>query len=248
MNPAAYVYPRLDDPAATQLLAGYAHLDITEIAACASTTHPMVSWYPTATARVDEHHLGDIRAAVLDIAKGEGYPEPTPRRYATFDQKAGTELVREMHIIPADAAHHGVWAFLSLVLMPDIATWRWSPDRHPDRFTGRQHRDTFRRLWSRAYTTGPEASSQLLEDEFTGLMERTTIAGDPRTARAIAETHLTAIRSFTGPRTELLRDAMKRIRRLSVVVHMPALDDNQLRDLLAEAFHDAATALDRQPV
>jgi hypothetical protein len=37
---------------------------------------------------------------------------------------------------------------------------------------------------------------------------------------------------------------MKRIRRMSIVVHLPALDDGQLRALLAEVYGDAINAAD----
>lgn len=244
MNPTGHVYPRLHDSAADELLRGYAPLGIEAIAALAATSHPRVSWYETATSRIGEPRLRELRLAVLDIAKDEGYPTPTPRRYAGFDQRVGPELLNRMHILPADAAHPGVWAFLSLVLLPDVAVWRWSTDRHRDRFTGRQHRDTFRRLWARAYAVGETAARQLLEDEFTGIMERTSIAGDPRVARAVAETHLATVASgFSAPRTDLLREAMKRIRRISVVVHFPALTDAQLRDLFDEVYRDTVDAI-----
>ncbi len=239
------VYPRLDDAAADELLGTQAPLDVTAIADLAATSHPRVSWYETATARVTEHQLRELRLAILDIAKDEGYPVPTPRRYAGFDQRVGPELLHRMQILPADAAHPGVWAFLSLVLLPDVAVWRWATDRHRDRFTGRQHRDTFRRLWARAYAVGEHAARLLLEDEFTGVMERTSIAGDPRIARAVAEAHLTEIASHpTVARTELLREAMKRIRRISVVVHLPALDDHNLHQLLHEIFAATREAID----
>jgi hypothetical protein len=45
------------------------------------------------------------------------------------------------------------------------------------------------------------------------------------------------------PRTDLLREAMKRIRRMSVVVHFPALDDAQLRHLLDEVYRDTLDAI-----
>jgi hypothetical protein len=244
MTAGRLVYPRLDDVAANELLGGYASLDIETLAGLASTSHPRVSWYETATARVTEAELRKLRQAILDIAVGEGYPIPTPRRYARFDQLTGPTLLDQMRILPADAAHPGVWMFLSLALLPDVAVWRWSTDRHPDRFTGRQHRDTFRRLWSRAYAVGERISGQLLEDEFTGIMERTSLAGDPRVATAIAETHLTTVASRPSvARTDLLREAMKRIRRISVVVHFPALSDDQLRRLFNEIYRDTLGAI-----
>ena len=244
MTTPMFVYPRLEGHAAGELLRTYADMDVEEIAGRATTSHPQVSWYETATNRVNEAQLQELRHAVVHIAKEHGYPVPTPRRYARFDQQAGPELLQRMRILPADAAHPGVWAFLSLVLLPDVAAWRWHPDRHRDRFTGRQHRDTFRRLWARAYAVGEHAARQLLEDEFTGIMERTSVAGDPRVARAVAETHLAAVnQNPLIPRTHLLRQAMRRIRRLLVIVQFQALNDHQLTRLLQEVYAETLEAL-----
>ncbi|MEU9507130.1 hypothetical protein AB0D32_12705 [Micromonospora sp. NPDC048170] len=244
MTASGNVYPRLDSAAADELIRNHASLEIEAIAALAATSHPRVSWYETATSRVSENQLRELRLVILDIARDEGYPVPTPRRYAGFDQRVSPELLRRMNILPADASHPGVWMFISLVLLPDVAVWRWAADRHRDRFTGRQHRDTFRRLWSRAYAVGEHAAAQLLEDEFTGIMERTSIAGDPRVAKAVAAAHLSAVaEELPVSRTDLLREAMKRIRRMSVVVHFPALDGAQLQRLLEEVYRDTLEAI-----
>lgn len=45
------------------------------------------------------------------------------------------------------------------------------------------------------------------------------------------------------PRTDLLREAMKRIRRISVVVHLQALSDVRLHDLLSEVYRDTLEAI-----
>jgi hypothetical protein len=58
MTTPTLVYPRLDDRAAWELLRGYADLDIDAIAEQATTSHPGVSWYETATERVNETELG----------------------------------------------------------------------------------------------------------------------------------------------------------------------------------------------
>ena len=89
-----------------------------------------------------------------------------------------------------------------------------------------------------------DASRQLLEDEFTGIMERTSIAGDPRVARTVAETHLAVLAegSQCQGRT-LLREAMRRIRRILVLVHFPAHTCPQLRHLLEQVHLDAVQAI-----
>jgi hypothetical protein len=76
------------------------------------------------------------------------------------------------------------------------------------------------------------------------LFERPTFGGDPRLARAIGETH---IRTLAAERViqsqELMRDAMRRLRRLAVLISFGALSDDQLKDLLEEVFGASAAAL-----
>jgi hypothetical protein len=86
---------------------------------------------------------------------------------------------------------------------------------------------------------GENAAQHLLEDEFTGIMERTSIAGDPGAAEGRGRDPPRG-RRYRPPvsRADLLREAMTRIRRISVVVHFPALDDRQLRNLLDEVYAD----------
>jgi hypothetical protein len=154
-----------------------------------------------------------------------------------------------MDIIPADAAHEGVWSFLSLVVLPDVAFWRF-PNRklrdEYDRILGRP-RNVFRRLWWRCYAFGAELgglSSSLLEDEAVGIMERPTLGGDPRVASAVAQAHLTRVRRNPGlSRTEVMRDANKRIRRLASVITLSALDDVELGAAVGDAFDAAVAAL-----
>ena len=109
---------------------------------------------------------------------------------------------------------------------------------------GSSNRHVFGRLWARVHILGAEASSGLGEDNVVQFFERPTFGGDPRLARAIGEAHIRTIAANRVIQSqELMRDAMKRLRRLAVVVSFGALDDDQLRGLLEEVFADSASAL-----
>jgi hypothetical protein len=226
---------------AWELISQYQTLAVTDLSERSSTHHPRTTWYETAP-RVDERHLASLRETLVEIAKEEGFPVPTPRAYIRFDQRVGEELFTRMAIMPADASNEGVWSFLSLILLPDIAVWRFpglNARGQRDRLMGRP-RNVFRRLWARSYALGA-AAGQLLEDETVAIMERPTLGGDRRVARAFAEAHLVAIsRHRSVSRTELMREAAKRLRRISMVVTLPALTDAQLQQLLTEIFEMSA--------
>jgi hypothetical protein len=243
-------YPRLPQDAAESLLEEQRKMPIGQLPALAATSHRQQEWHPTIPARVTDQELQQLRADVVGIASENGYPIPQPRgRHVPFDQMLAVHLYEQMGIVPAEAAAGAIWSFLALVLLPDVAAWRF-PDRHRDRFIGADlmigssNRHVFGRLWARVHILGAEASSGLGEDNVVNLFERPTFGGDPRLARAIGETHIRTIAASRIIQSqELMRDAMKRLRRLAVLVSFSTLGDDQLRGLLEEVFGTSAAAL-----
>jgi hypothetical protein len=225
-------------------------LPIQQLVPLVSTSHRQQEWHPTIPARVAEQELDQLRSDVVGIATDNGYPILQPRgRHVPFDQMLAVYLYEQMGIVPAEAAAGGIWSFLALVLLPDIAAWRF-PDRHRARFIGADlmigtsNRHVFGRLWARVHILGAEASSGLGEDNVGNLFERPTFGGDPRLARAIGETQIRTIAASRVIKSqELMRDAMKRLRRLAVLVSFGALDDEELKGLLEEVFATSADAL-----
>ncbi|GIH20696.1 hypothetical protein [Rugosimonospora africana] len=246
---AEWVYPRLPAGVAEELLHSHSTVDSPELLVVASsTTHPRATWYPTAPNRVPRETLVEVQEAVRKIAHGSGWPTPISRYAGTdFDRRIAAELYRRMRILPADAASEDVWSFLSLVLLPDVALWRWpNPDRRPryERLVGRP-RNVFRRLWTRIHVLGEDVGGRLYEDEAVGLLERpVSLGGNPRTARAMAAAHLAHVERHPElPRTGLFRNAAVRMNRMAVLISPEALDDRQLTALMTEIFDAAARSL-----
>jgi len=245
-----YVYPRLPLPQAVSMLQERSPLTAEELLSRSDTQHPQIEWYQTAAKRVPHEHLRELQAGIREIAGEFGYPDLPNRRstqYIGFDQAVTAEIIAAMDIVPADAAHEGVWSFLSLVLLPDVALWRFpNPSGRGDyeRIVGRP-RNVFRRLWWRAFALGPETSSRLYEDKAVGIMERSSLGGNPRIARTLAKEHLARVLAEKPklPRTELMRQVTKRLRRLSVIVTLGVLDEDALRDLVGQLFTESIGAL-----
>lgn len=243
-------YPRLPREVAESLLDEQRELYPGQLAGMAGTSHPRQEWHPTIPVRVTEEELRQLRTDVVAIAARHGYPVQLPRGgHTVFDQQLAVHLYGAMGIVPAEAAVGGIWSFLATVMLPDVAAWRY-PDRHRDRFIGSDlmigtsNRHVFGRLWARVCILGAQTSSGLGEDNVVNLLERPTFGGYPRLARAIGEAHIRTI--ATGgivQSQQLMRDAMKRLRRLAVVISFGALDDDQLRELLEEVFTASAAAL-----
>jgi len=243
-------YPRLPRDVAESLLDEQRELSPRHLAGIAGTSHPRQEWHPTIPARVTEEDLRQLRNDVVATAAGHGYPVHLPRGgHTAFDQQLAVHLYERMGIVPAEAAAGGIWSFLATVLLPDVAAWRY-PDRHRDRFIGSDlmigssNRHVFGRLWARVCILGAQTSSGLGEDNVVNLFERPTFGGYPRLAHAIGEAHIRTV-TVDGivQSQQLMRDAMKRLRRLAVVISFGALDDHQLRELLEEVFATSAAAL-----
>jgi len=244
----AYLYPRLEAAVAAKLIAEYSNYSPRQLVSYSALSHPQASIYPTgAKATVPTAVLEKLQIAIRHVAGSYGYPDQGRTRTATpFDQQVGTILAETMEILPADAAQEEIWSFLSLVVLPDVAFWRWpntDAKENYERILGRP-RNVFRRLWWRSYCIGDDLSSQLLEDEAVGIMERPTFGSCRSVARATAAAHLRFVQENPGiPRTELLRQAMKRLRRISPVITLYALPAAELNALLDEIFGAALQAV-----
>lgn len=245
-------YPRLPSAVAMALLQEQRLLEVEDLGRGIVTSHPKQEWHPTIPSRVTKESLGRLRSGVLDFADAHGFPEAQPRGgHTQFDQQLAVYLYEQMNLVPAEAAVGGMWSFISLVLLPDVAAWRF-PDRHRQRFIGSDtmigtsNRHVFGRLWARAYVFGPNLLPRLIEDNFEGLLGRPTIGGNVRLARSIAATmvRIAAERKVTNSQ-ELLREALKRIRRLAYIISFNGLEGDELRDLLYEVFTASADALQR---
>jgi hypothetical protein len=247
-------YPRLPQIVAESLLKEQRQLSIDRLSAFATVSHQQQEWHPTIPTRVSERDLQLLRANIIGIAAAHGYPVQQPLGgHTLFDQQLAVHLYEQMGIVPAEAAAGGMWSFLALVLLPDVAAWRY-PNRHRDRFIGSDlmigssNRHVFGRLWARVHILGAEASSGLGEDNVVNLFERSTFGGDPRLARFIGEAHIRTLAAQRIIRSqELMRDAMRRLRRLAVVVSFCAMNDDQLRALLEEVFTASASAVRTAP-
>jgi Family of unknown function (DUF6339) len=155
-------------------------------------------------------------------------------------------LYERMQITPHQAADEEIWAHLTAGPFAALAAWRF-PGLPDERVLGRAPRNTFRRLWWRAEILGPRAWDQeggLLEDETVQIMERTGIAASPLVARALADAFTRRAQASPGlRRMELMRDAMKRVNRLTPFVVLEALPTGMLTERLDAVFEEAAMAI-----
>jgi len=240
-----YVWPRLPASSARQLLTEMSTTDPVTLRATATVTHPEAAPVAVGGTPVPVELVKSTQRCIRELADGLGFPRELPRpAVASFDQPATRLLHDSMQIIPADAASEEVWNFVSLVLLPEVAVWRF-PARADDRILGRP-RNVFRRLWWRAETVGSDlidVPGGLGEDELVNIMERPTLAASPRTARMLARILFERGTQVPVGRSELMRDIAKRVLRRQAVLALDALDDDQLQHLLHACLTESATSM-----
>ncbi|WP_227980735.1 DUF6339 family protein [Nocardia spumae] len=192
---------------------------------------------------------------VVDLAKESGFPGPPSTDQKTvFDLSSATLLHSQMDIAPAEAAAGDVWAFLALILLPDVAYWRYPPpsDRVVrERFLDADlTRHVFGRMWWRAhFVYSPEESepyaalSVLGEAEFDQIYaRRATLGGRPQLIKSILRVWQ-EIETREIPDRDVLRDFLKRLLRLDPFLVYEALDDSALDTELRTVAREAVVGV-----
>jgi hypothetical protein len=146
-----------------------------------------------------------------------------------------------------------MWAFLALVVLPDVAVWRF-PNPPADRVLATDiTRHVFGRLWWRAellHDPSAESDAYHLLDVFSErnfdqiLARRRSIGGSPELVRALA---LEWPRLWIGSNeTEVLRDTLKHLMRRGAFQDLFGLPEHLLRGEVAEILRRAKTERAKQ--
>jgi hypothetical protein len=236
------VLPRVDRASAERVLAGYRHEPLAMLSSHMPDLTVPVTYAAVGGARVARATLETLRADVLQLAADHGMPDPI-REVPTFEGRAARLIRRALPMTPHEASHEEVWSYLTCCWLLDVAVWRFGEDASDDRFIGHINRNTFRRMWWRAEVLGAEIDlTRLGEDELVNIMERPTLYADARVARAIAREFLVRVEQGDVPdRMRLMREATKRLLRLTPFLAFTALAAAQVDIVVADAF-DAALA------
>lgn len=254
-----FLYPRLLSGQAKSLHEVYKSMPVRALAGKVATEHESAVYAATGGDRISASGLRDLREKVVALARGAGFPNESRRDLrANFDLRLAELLHAEMGIVPAEAASGDVWSFLALVLLPDIAYWRY-PMPPGDRVLGTDiTRHVFGRLWWRAHlvhSQGDPAPYEALhilgEAAFDQIYSRRKALGaSPHLVKAI-------LRVWDGlnldglEEREILRDFLKRLLRLAPILLFEALDDRsldaELRAVARESVMAALNASDDRP-
>ena len=128
-----------------------------------------------------------------------------------------------LRIVPSDSYRGEVWSWLSLILVPDLAIWRW-PVKQPSqihRITGYGQRSGIRNFlrvpWWRAEVFGAgetDPPAVMFEDRLVSLLERPEIARNHLLGQVIAKVWLENQGESNNDAEKLFRELCKRVIRL----------------------------------
>ncbi|MGW2839855.1 DUF6339 family protein [Streptomyces sp. NPDC001493] len=246
----SFLYPRLLPAQAKPLFAEYGTLAVSELAERVSFGHDSAVYVATGGDRISEKGLRELRDEVLALAVRAGYPDATSRAdNAGFDLSLAELLHAGSGMVPAEAASRDAWAFLALIVLPDVAFWRY-PNPPRDRILGTDlTRHVFGRLWWRAQLVRSpkeekpyEALKVLGEAAFDQIYaRRAALGGSPYLVRAILRVWNDLDLHGLNER-ETLRDFLKRLLRLAPFVSFDALEEAALDDELRAVAEESTAA------
>ena len=246
------LYPRLLDRAASERFAEFASVEhARDLTVRAAARHPAAVFAATGGRRVTEGELRAMRDDVLALAAAAGYPDVAASgARATFDVEAAKLLYRRMGLVPAEASVRALWAFVALVLLPDVAYWRF-PDPPKDRVLATDiTRHVFGRLWWRAHLLhdpGRDEPFALLdtfgEAAFDQIFARRRALGGSRALiRGLAAHWPAADRGGCSER-DVLRETLKRLLRHGAFQDFECLEPAVIRDEIAHVVGEVVEAL-----
>ncbi|MCC6190310.1 MAG: hypothetical protein IT318_14860 [Anaerolineales bacterium] len=263
------LYPRLDLLRAHHLARDHASKSVIELATQISPSLEGVVFAPTGGNRIERAELEALRNTVLARASSAGYPgAPSETGAAGFDAECAALLHTTMRLHPSEASHIEVWAFLTCQLLPDVVRWRFPGTAEApaalERYVGTSRRglwrNAFGRLWWRAHrfhTPGRPDPYGLLalltEDEIVQLTERPSLAADAGLLVQFSGTFLAAYERNTAAggrvaRRELIRESVKRLRRLLPMTAFDLLDQQVVGSISASLIDDTLRTATKTPV
>ncbi|WP_133248842.1 hypothetical protein [Pseudomonas sp. CC120222-01a] len=240
--------PRLAAPEAERLLEVFLQEGPETWKAFSADELPRATRFaPTGGSPISTKTLVELRLEILRIKDECQSQRKTLRSdFSSFDFRVAILLINKDFLSSGECFRDDVWAFLSIVVMPDIVSWRFGGS--VERYFGGV-RNTFQRLWMRGmlFDRGMQSDnrwgllSELSEDAFLQIVERPGIASSPVIATALAEAWLRASLIYgRGSMEALTRRAILKLRAKNEIRFFGGLPPNVLGSVLDEAFRDAS--------
>lgn len=221
---------------------------------------------PSENIKVRTVQLDEFRYEILDLSKKYGFGSDEPNRFRDFEYDvanslANWKLLWENSLPTGEALRNNFWTYLTIVILPDVAIWRWPLPEHGEmsnawsgRFMGGT-RNTFQRIFRRvlSFDRGKNHPNRfnlikdLMEDDFSAILERTSIGCNPKIAIALAEEFLLMRKRLSDKnkqiQTLIYRESTKDLTAYGKVQSLDLLEDQELKELISQVFNQKENQL-----
>ena len=216
--------------------------------------------------KVRSQDLVSLRNEILDLAKKNGFGNESSNRFREFEYDVAISLsscnfLWNNSLPTGEALRNNFWTYLTIVLFPDLAAWRWPMPQDGQLSTawnGRimgGTRNTFQRIFRRVLSfdrglNHPERFNlikNLMEDDFSAILERTSIGCNSRIAIALAEEFLSMRKRHSEKskqiQTLIYRESTKDLTAYGKVQSLDLLEEKDLKELISQVFQQKETQL-----
>jgi hypothetical protein len=214
---------------------------------------------PSGGLPVEDAALKQLRELIISAALQHGFPETRPRSFLGFEHQVA-EILASWDPLWIDGSPSGesmrnaCWTFLTVVVLPDVALWRWPPSLGGETdkaWKGRMlggGRNAFQRIHRRVLSLdrGPSHPDrwglirELREDDFSNILERPSLGSNPHVAVCLAEEYLAMRQRLSTAsaeiQTRVYRDSTKDLRAYGVVQVLDLLPRADLESLIRQTF------------
>lgn len=202
-------------------------------------------WLPMGN-RAELKEIEDLRSNIINFMQSENFkPVASAQERTAFDRKLGLKLLEWLDITPSIAADNGMWAYMNIVLIPDLMKVRWgySEKSEPRKINHERYYDTNRsylkKLWITAYLINDkELYLKLKQDEIDVWYDKTFNRGFDNYIQQIYTSFYENVEKYkiTLELGDLYRQFLKLVNRKFAYINYYALDKENLKSLLDDCF------------
>ena len=213
--------------------------------------------------RIPIDYLLDLRRSILNCANKYNFPNKQ-KSFLDFEYEVAEIFFNWPYLWidqnnkepNGEALRNNFWSYITIILMPDIAVWRWPiPSENASkkswevRMKGGGTRNTFQRIFRRliSFDKGKEYQLHerlnlikgLNEDEFQAIIERTNVSSCSKLSILLAEEIIS--RKKLNMQTDNLKQDIYRKSIIDLTAYgkvqsFDLLEDIELKELIAKVF------------
>lgn len=217
---------------------------------------------PTGGLPITDVLLKQLREPIVTSARKHGFPFSRPSSFLDFELEVAEALAEWLPLWKVqgqpsgEALRNDCWTFITVVVLPDIALWRWPAKTHEDGPAGRSWRgrmvggtrNTFQRIFRRVMCLDRGVDHpdrwglirQLQEDDFSAILERPGLSSNREIAVCLGEEYLAMKQRLSqlsaAVRQDVYRQATKAIRAYGVVQPLDLMPAENRARLIQDAF------------